>query len=287
MTGYGAADGPLSGGHLAIEIRTVNHRHFSVQLRVPSTLLPVESELRSRLRHRIDRGHVTMAARWTEEPPETAAVRVNLPRARAITQALLELKDTLGLSGEIDLAFLARQPDVLTPVEGRDVPIDRSELLALLDRAVDVVLQMRGREGAALAEEVERLLHAIEQEADQVATRAPLRLATERERLQRSVGELLAGKQTDDERLAQELALLADKLDITEELVRLRTHIEACRATLRENGPVGRQLTFLGQEMLREANTIGSKANDAQMAQSVVRIKGELDKLREQVENLE
>ncbi len=146
---------------------------------------------------------------------------------------------------------------------------------------------MRRAEGAALAAELERCLDAMETTIATVERRAPERLVRERERLRNAVAELLDGRTIDDDRLALELALLADKLDIAEEVVRLRTHITACRAALGEEGPIGRRLTFLGQEMLREANTIGSKANDAGITARVIEMKGELEKFREQVENVE
>jgi uncharacterized protein (TIGR00255 family) len=287
MTGYGAAEGSLSGGHVAVEIRTVNHRHFSAQLRLPSALAPWEVEIRNRVRERIGRGHVTLTVRWVEEPPEATALTVDLARARAIVDAVSELKKRLDLPGEIDLAFVARQPDVLVPPDARDLALERDELFPVLDAALDALDVMRTREGTALAEELERLLKAIEGETGRVSARAPERLAAERDRLHRSVAELLDGRSLNDERLEQEIAILADKLDVTEELVRLRTHIAACREALGEEGEVGRRLTFLGQEMLREVNTVGSKANDGVIARSVVRLKAELEKLREQVENLE
>ncbi len=287
MTGYGAVEGPLAGGHLAIEIRTVNHRHFSAQIRVPPALQFLEPELRNRLRRRIERGQVSLTARWTDEPPDAARVRVNIHRARAIVRALEDLQATLDLPGQIDLTFVARQPDVLTTGEPAAVEVGEEDLSRLLDHAIDELTDMREGEGRALANELERLLTEMETHLDRVTGRAPERLGAERERLRRSVRDLLDGASPNEERLAQEIALLADKLDITEELVRLRTHMRAFRTMLEENGAVGRRLAFLGQEMLRETNTIGSKANDAEITQSVVAIKGELEKLREQVENLE
>lgn len=287
MTGYGAARGSLSGGQLAIEIRTVNHRHLSTQIRLPSALLPWEIEIRNRLRGRISRGAVTLTARWVDEPPNVAAFAVNLARARAVVDAVSELKKQLRLAGKIDLAFVSGQPEVLTRSQGQEVTVEQAELFALLDAALDALHETRTREGTALADELLRVLGTIDGEAERVAERAPVRLSRERERLQRSIAELLDGQAHDHDRLELEIAILADKLDISEELVRLRTHIDACRAALEEEGEVGRRLTFLGQEMLREVNTIGSKANDTEIAQSVVRLKGDLDKVREQVENLE
>lgn len=287
MTGFGAAEGPLEGGRLAIEVKTVNHRHLNVQLRLPPALQPIEADLRNRLRERLERGHVALTARWTESPTPATTVKVDVARAREIMRAVRELKSALDVEGEVGLEFVARQPDVLSTVEPEAAPVPVADTVALLDRALDALDATRQREGAALTAELRRLLDGIASRLSAVQEAAPRRLASERDRLRRSVGDLLEGRRVDEDRIALEIALLADKLDITEEVVRLRTHLDACRALLAGDGPVGRQLNFLGQEMLREVNTIGSKANDATIAEAVVGMKGELEKLREQVENLE
>jgi uncharacterized protein (TIGR00255 family) len=152
---------------------------------------------------------------------------------------------------------------------------------------VDDVVASRTQEGQALARELEQRFDNIESQLGTVEARAPLRLTRERERLREAVRELLDGRAVDEDRLSQELALIADKLDVTEEIVRLRAHLAACRQALASEGAAGRQLAFLGQEMLREINTIGSKANDADMAHTVIAMKGELEKIREQAENVE
>jgi uncharacterized protein (TIGR00255 family) len=287
MTGYGASEGPLSGGRLAIEIRSVNHRHLSVQFKLPFGLQRFEAVLRERLRQRVARGHITVAARWSLEPSRSGSVQLNLERARAVVAALTELKTALSLQGDIDLGFVARQPDVLSAGEAEAPALDETELLALLDGALAGMMAMREQEGAALHRELETRLGNLETALTAVHDRAPQRVERERDRLRDAVRELLDGRSLDEERLGQEIALLADKLDITEEIVRLRAHCAACRDALAEDGAVGRRLTFLGQEMLREINTIGSKANDADISQTVIGMKGELEKLREQVENVE
>jgi uncharacterized protein (TIGR00255 family) len=159
--------------------------------------------------------------------------------------------------------------------------------VAILDRAMADVVAMRRREGEALAADLAGRMTAMETHVSHVADRAPQRLEAERDRLRKAVADLLEGHTLDESRLSQEIALLADKLDITEELVRLRTHLDAFRETLREEGAIGKRLSFLGQEMLREVNTIGAKANDAEITHAVIGMKGELEKIREQVENLE
>jgi uncharacterized protein (TIGR00255 family) len=204
-----------------------------------------------------------------------------------VVAAMEELKQVLDLPGEIDMSFVARQPDVLAYGAGDAPAVDPGEVIGVVRTAVTDLVAARRREGEALAAEIERLLSSIESELAAVEEQAPARLTAERDRLRESVVALLDGKRADEDRLAQEIALLSDKLDITEEIVRLRAHIGAVRDALAQSAPVGKRLSFLGQEMLREINTIGSKANDAAIAHRVVSMKGELEKFREQIENLE
>jgi len=287
MTGFGSAEGKVLGGRLSIEIRSVNHRYFNPQLKLPFELGGVEGPLRERLRQLLERGHVTVSARWIEAPQREAAVAVDLARARQLVAAAKELKKRLKLKGEVDLAFVARQPDVLNAHQDGSAPAQWSEVEPIAERAVQELLGMRAREGAALAAELGGRLGALEQAAGTIEQRAPERLAAELARLKKAVAELAAGVQIDEQRLAVEVALMADRVDITEELVRLRTHLAACRTALATDGAVGKQLGFLAQELLREVNTVGSKANDAGIAQTVIAMKGELEKLREQLDNLE
>lgn len=287
MTGYGAAEGSVSGGTLHVEVRSVNHRHFTVNLKLCAPLQALEGDLRSLVHEHVARGHVSLSVRWLEQPMGLTATHVNMDRARDVVAALEELKSALSLPGEIDLGFVARQPDVFVVPTPDQLQVDRGEVRAVVDNAVSELVAMREREGAVLGRELEGLLADLTGQLEQVEERAPQRLAAERDRLSRSVAELLDGRQPDDERLSQEIALIADKLDITEETVRLRAHIDSCKETLAVQEPIGRKLTFLGQEMLREINTIGSKANDATIARSVIAMKGTVEKFREQVENVE
>ena len=182
---------------------------------------------------------------------------------------------------------MARQPEVLSTHTDGAVAATWSEVEPIVAQAAQEVLAMRAREGRALATDLTARLDALEAGAAAVAARAPARLAAELARLKQAVAQLAAGVPVDEHRLAVEIALLADRVDITEELVRLRTHLAACRETLAGEGAVGKQLGFLAQELLREVNTIGSKANDASVTQTVIAMKGELEKFREQLENLE
>ena len=287
MTGFGSAEGQVQGGRLSLEIRTVNHRYYNPQFRLPFELAGIEGQLRERLRQLLDRGHVALSARWVEAPPSDGAVAVDIGRARQVVAAATELKKQLKLKGEVDLAFVARQPDVLTVQSDGAATAAWSDVEPIVEQAAREVLAMRAREGRALASELAARLDALATGAGTVAERAPARLEAELTRLKKVVAELAAGVPLDEQRLAVEIALMADRVDITEELVRLRTHLAACRETLAGEGAVGKQLGFLAQELLREVNTIGSKANDARITQTVIAMKGELEKFREQLDNLE
>lgn len=287
MTGYGAAEGAVHTGRLRIEIRTVNHRFFNPHLKLPAELTGVETDVRERLRQLLDRGHVTVAARWVDLAAAERPINVDVTQAKRVVEAMRQLKKQLKLKGDVDLAFVARQPDVLVFKDGDEIPITWDDVRPLVERAAAEVDAMRTREGRALAHDLLGRLDALEVSAGLVEARAPARLTAELERLKRSVAELAAGVRVDEQRLALEVALLADRVDITEELVRFRTHVAACRAALKSDGPIGKQLGFLSQELLREVNTMGSKANDAVITQAVIAMKGDLEKFREQLENLE
>ncbi len=287
MTGFGAAEGSAGGGRLRLEIRTVNHRHLSVQLKAPSELSALETEIRERLRSFFERGHATISARWVEGPSAGAAVEIDADRAKAVVKALREVGKKLKIKGDIDLATVARIPDVVR-ISSPETEVAAKDVLAIVDAAAKACVKMREREGAALVKDLQQRLSMLSDKAALITKRAPERLAAESERLRANVQELAGQVTLDAGRMAQEIAHIADRLDITEELVRFQAHIEAVRTALRGNGAaVGKQLGFLLQELGRETNTIGSKANDAPIAEAVIVMKGELERMREQIENLE
>jgi uncharacterized protein (TIGR00255 family) len=197
------------------------------------------------------------------------------------------MQATLGLGGEVTVELVARQADVLGSGANGTGEIAWTEVEPVVAQAGSECRTMRAREGKALTDELRHRLDLLEMSAQQVAERAPERLVRERDRLRASVAQLLDGRTIDEARLAQELAFLADKLDITEELVRFAAHVAAAREALAGEGPVGKRLGFLAQELGREVNTMGAKAGDADIAQTVIAMKGELEKFREQLENLE
>ena len=288
MTGFGSAEDRVLRGRLRVEIRTVNHRFFNPQLKLPADLAGVEIELRERLRQLLERGHVAVTARWVEVPGPERSVTVDLARAKQVLAAAQELKKKLKLKGTVDLAFVARHPDVLNATNGAsEQPVAWADVQGVVERAARDVVAMREREGQALAVELSTRLDALEAAAGVIEEQAPARLTAEHDRLKQAVAELTAQANVDEQRLALEIALLADRVDITEELVRFRAHVAAARAALKSDQAVGKQLGFLAQELLREVNTMGSKANDARITQTVIAMKGDLEKFREQLENLE
>ena len=287
MTGFGTAEGPVAGGRLRVEIRTVNHRYFNLAAKLPGDLGGLEGELRERLRREFDRGHVAVQARWIEYPERAGGLAVDLDRARLVTSRLRELQTALGLAGDVTVEMVARQPEVLSTTTEAAVEVPWAQIEPVVAQAAAECRAMRAREGEALVAELRHRIDLLEQAADTIARRAPERLVRERDRLRGAVAELLDGRPVDDARLAQEIAFQADRLDITEELVRFRAHVAAVREALAADRPAGKQLGFLAQELGREVNTMGSKANDAEIAQQVIAMKGELEKFREQLENLE
>ena len=290
MTGFGTAEGPVGGSRVSVELRSVNHRFFNPSIKLPTPSLAWEGEVRELLRQRIARGHVTAFVR-IEQATSTGAVAIDEARVAWYAAELRRLQEAHGLSAGIEIGTILRLPDVVRVAREEEVigEATSAELLAVVEAATASLQAMRATEGARLATVVSDRLTLIEGAVARIAARAPERLAAQRQRLQERVAELTGGVGIDPQRLAHEVVLLADKLDVGEELDRFASHIAAFRETLQGGGaePVGKRLGFLLQELLREANTTGSKANDAAMLQEVVAIKEELERIREQVENLE
>jgi uncharacterized protein (TIGR00255 family) len=285
MTGFGSAEGQVGGALVAVEVRSVNHRFFNPSIKLPSEFARWEGEVREVLRRGVTRGHVTLVARVAREPGDG---RIDEARFAAYVRQLRDLQQRYGLDATLDVGTILRLPAVLSSPEETESG-NAAELVAVVNRAVESLDAMRVAEGARLRTYVEERLREVESAVDRIAARAPQRLVEQRDRLREAVRELAEGVKLDDQRVAQEVAILADRLDVSEEISRFRSHLEAFRSTLRSDGPegVGKRLGFLLQELLREANTTGSKANDAAILQDVLAIKEELERIREQVENLE
>ncbi len=290
MTGFGTAEGTVGAQRLAVEIRAVNHRFFNPAIKLPGRMAQWEGEVREALRKRVSRGHVSLTVRFEKEIDRTLAI--NEQKVAAYVQQLRALKDRWGLAGDVDIATIMRLPDVISANDEETADADAGtvdQLLAIVHDAANGLDLMRDAEGARIAEFLCEHLAIIETALVRIRERAPTRLVEQHKRLQAAVAELAGGVAVDAQRLAQEIAILADRMDVSEELNRFGAHIAAFRAALAESSSagVGKRLGFLIQEMLREANTTGSKANDAAILTDVVTIKEELERLREQSENVE
>jgi uncharacterized protein (TIGR00255 family) len=292
MTGFGEAERRTPAGTVRVEIRTVNHRHLSVNFRTPASLARLEPQMRDWLRDALSRGHVNCQVR-VEAPaadPAAAGLRVDADRAAAYLALFRELRDRFHLPDEPGLDQLLRMGDVIVRDEGEGaVAVPPEEVEAAVKEAAHATVRMREDEGRRLHDDLEGRVAAIERALAEIEALAPERLTAERDRLRAAVRELADGVAVDEDRLAQEIAYMAERWDVNEELVRFRSHNELFREYLAADAaePVGKRLSFLVQEMHREANTIGSKANHAGIAHRVVAIKEEVERLREQVENVE
>ncbi len=289
MTGFGEVQRETAEGVIGVQIRTVNHRHFHAHFRLPAGAERYEGDLTQVLREAVARGSVHLRLTFRPGPAAAPAVPLDHERVAAYLAALQELKQRHGVGGDVDVSLIARFPEIFapSPSELEHLPFDH--VVAATREALAMVVEVRMREGQALAVDLGGALAEIEAALDAIAVRAPERLVAERDRLRAAVAELAGDVELDEERLAREVAFLAERWDINEEIVRLRSHLEQFRLLLEGEGsdPAGKRLGFWVQEMHRETNTIGSKANDAEVARRVVDIKTQIERLREQVENVE
>jgi uncharacterized protein (TIGR00255 family) len=292
MTGFGRASFDVGGVAFDIEARSVNHRHLDMRLRLPRLLSVFEPTVRERIQARLDRGKVDLAVSMPESGAALQRIVIDRDAAREYVRSAAELQESEQLAGPLSVDALLGLPGVASFGE-RELPLADLEagLLGGVGEAVAALDEMRVREGAALErdllarlETVVQLSHSLEARSEVVRDGARERLRKRAEQLNLETGIL------DEARLHQEIVIAADRLDVTEEIVRLRSHIDQFREIIAMGGPgspVGRRLDFLMQEFAREANTIGSKGNDSPIAHQVVELKTELERMREQVQNIE
>jgi len=304
MTGYGAAEKALPDGRvLRVEARTVNHRHLSASVRMPQGWESLDGSVLERARERLSRGRVSVsvsctgpdgasggassgaAGRATSSP--VGVLELDLERARRYVSLLNDAAAELGVTGRLDVAALAALPGVFRVEKAAAQLPAEDALLECADRALDELVAMREAEGGRLETALRASLDRIAAHMDAVEALAPKRLLRERDRLRERVRVLADSVDVDEERLAREVAYLAERWDVAEEVVRLRSHVALFLESVEAGGRAGKRLGFVVQEMNREANTIGAKANDAAIAAAAVAVKEELEQLREQLENVE
>lgn len=288
MTGFGAGRGESQGEALGVELRSVNAKFCEVKARVPRELAALETELVKSIKSRLSRGSVDVFVRREGQGQRGALPRVDLALASAYAKAFRELKESLDLEGEPAVRDIIAMEGVVSL--GESAPDGEAASAALqqaLGRALDALEEMRRREGEALARDLSARFDALERGAVELRRLSPQQVEAARERLAARVAELSRGTPLDPARLAQEVALIADRTDVAEELTRLASHVAQARGLIAADAPAGRKLEFLVQEVNREINTIGSKSQHAAIASLVVEMKAELERVREQVQNVE
>ena len=286
MTGYGRAMRELDGRQLTIELKSVNHRFLDLSFRMPRNLMFLEDDARKRIGARLSRGHVDVFMTYRNARSDARSVQVDRALFDAYVGALSGLVDS-GVQDDRSLMSIARLPDVLVVTEAEE---DQDALRALLketlDAALDQLIEMRRREGAEMKKDLSFRTNRIEEMTNAVEARYPETVEEYTRRLRASIEELI-GKNVDETRLLTEVAVMADRSAIAEETVRLHAHIAQLRECLEKAEPVGRRIDFLVQELNREVNTISSKSQDVPITQLVVSMKAEIEKLREQLQNIE
>ncbi len=288
MTGFGRAEEVLNGRDILVEIRSVNHRYYEFSSRIPRAYGYIEEKLKSLLNGRIARGKTEVSVTVSSVEGKEAVIEVNEAIASGYVDALRKANEKLGLTDDITLSQMMRLPDIFTV---RKVQDDEDQVWqdvkAVTEKALDNFVRMRETEGVRMKEDFLFRLENIEKMVSDVEVRSPEVNAAYRDRLYNKIKEVLADKNVDESRLLTEAAIFADKTAVDEETVRLRSHINQFRSMLELDEPVGRKLDFLIQEFNREANTIGSKAQDAKITKTVVELKSEIEKIREQIQNIE
>lgn len=288
MTGYGKGEASTPNGNFLVEIRSVNHRYGEISVRMPRSFYAFETEVKRLAASVLKRGKIDIFVQWEETAAANTAPQLDMAVARGYYDAYSRLAKELNLPQDAQPSYIMSQKGVMKEVAGS---VDETELLPMLLAAVQAAVAaldgMRSSEGEALANDLQGRRSQVAEWSTLIGERTPQVVMEYRQKLKARLEQLLEGAEMDESRLFQEVALLADRCDITEELVRLSSHFNQFDEALRSSEPVGRKLDFLMQEMNREVNTIGSKSNDAGITNLVIQIKAEMEKMREQVQNVE
>ncbi len=288
MTGFGRAEGESTLGKVVVESRSVNHRYSDISIKLPKRLNFFENRIKEIIRSQISRGRIDVSLRLENSGEEKVKLSVDLDLAKQYYQVLQDLREKLQLKDQITLALLAGAKDLITAKEETgDIEPFWKEILPILTQSLKNMDDMKRLEGETLAKDIQQRLGPIAQQLQTIKQQFPSRLKTTLQRIQERVRSLLQGMELDPLRFQQEVALLAERTDITEEIVRAESHLAQFRSFLEGKEPVGRKMDFLLQEIHREVNTVSAKVNDAEISQRIVEIKSGLEKIREQVQNIE
>lgn len=288
MTGYGRGARTIEGRDLTVELKSVNHRFLDLSFRMPRSFAYLEDALRNLLQSRLSRGHIDIFVTYRNLREDSKSVVVDKALLNAYVAAMQDMSEHTGLENDARLTYYAKFPDVLRVDEAEEDRDALKELaLACTNDAIDELIAMREKEGVRMGEDIEMRLCNIETFTAGVKERAPLVVEEYREKLTQRVAEILEGKEIDLNRITQEVAIFTDRVNIDEEIARMHSHLKGMRDAMASGQPIGRRLDFIVQEMNREANTMGSKASDITLVNHVVNLKSEIEKIREQVQNIE
>jgi len=288
MTGFGRGEGETRLGKILVESRSVNHRYNDINIRLPKRLIPFEGRIKEIIRSRVSRGRIDVSVKLDALDGEKIQLQIDSNLAEQYFKALVTLKERFQIEGEITLELLAGAKDLISVKEEYgDVEPYWSEIEPILKQSLEEMDKMKRLEGNVLAKDIENRLERVNQQLEEIKLQYPASLKAYQNRLRERLQSLLDGVEIDPLRLQQEIAIIAERTDITEEIVRAMSHLDQFSFFLKAKEPVGRKMDFLVQEIHREVNTVSSKANDAEISQKVVEIKSELEKIREQVQNIE
>ena len=288
MTGYGKGESVCDGLTVTVELKSVNHRYADISVKMPRSLLALENSLRKRLAQALKRGKIDVYVNYELTGDSLAAPQLNVELATAYQKILNDMRHELGLAGETTAEYIANQKDVIQVKEAEfDEKALQKCLFAALENGLEQLLAMRRAEGEETRIDLEARLQTAEALLVKVVERAPQVTLEWQQKLTERLARLQQGIEMDPQRVAQEIAVFTDRCDVSEEIARFKSHLVQFRALYEDKEPVGRRMDFLVQELNREVNTMGSKSNDAELTNSVVGMKSELEKISEQVQNIE
>lgn len=288
MTGYGRAQKTLDGRDILVEIKSVNHRYFEFNARIPRSYGYIEDKLKSLAAESISRGKVDMSVSIYTVAGKSAEISINSAIVKGYIEALRSVKDEFSLNDDLSLSSVARMPDVFNIASAaEDEDVIWGEVKAVAAEAVASFMKMRENEGEKLLEDIKLKLDSLERLVGEVEEKSPQTVADYRARLTQKLNEILENKNIDEAKILTEAAVFAERVAVDEETVRLRSHIKQFRTLINSKTPVGKKLDFIVQEMNREVNTTGSKCQDAAVTAIVIEMKSEIEKIREQIQNIE
>lgn len=289
MTSFGRAQSEEGKKYfISLEMKSVNNRYLDINIRLPKFMVSLEENIRKVINKRLSRGKVDVFVNYKSYENSNVMPVADIELAKKYLKCIKELEDSLGIKDDMTISKLIKIPDIITlDVEDENLDEILKELIPLVDSSIDMMIEMREREGNKLKEDILSKLLVIESEVKKIEELSEDVPKEYKKKLEERIKELTNGMELDEERIAMEVAIFADKVAVDEEFTRLYSHIDQMRKTLELDEPIGRKLDFLIQEMNRETNTIGSKCNDINMTNIVINIKNIIEKIREQVQNIE